>query len=1015
MYLTASEKATLHFYEWEYRGRGYYHFDDLVAIEPPYTPFRFKKFNDDTIDDGKVPNLFSSIKNIFSNKEKKCEPEDLVFVPNPSRATEKLKGFSISFEKGQVISSIISLEFINLLSFTNQSISFEIIGTHESIKIQFVCGLDDKKRICSHLEAYFPKITIKDISVFDIGFDTEKDIAIADFGLKDEFMRPIHTSTSFALDPLTSIIATLSNIEPGNIALLQILFKGVTAPWSRDIIHAVSDGRGGSFFIESPEMMTCAKEKISKPLFSVVMRIATQGNNRIESNYLATELARSMTTISSSPFNTLIPLSNEGYDYDNHKYNVYNRTSNRLGMILNSNELVSFVHYPNNTIVSEKLHQYYGKTKLLSQNCIQQKYLLGVNEHEEFQHNVTLNDTQRLQHCHIIGATGVGKSTLIANMMLQDMNIGNGCVLFDPHGDISNDVLLRVPQHRKDDVIIIDPSDTNFPIGFNLLHAKTDAEKIILSSDLVASFKRYATSWGDNMTAVLSNAINTFLESSTGGTLIELKRFLIEDTFRNTYLKNVDDQSILYYWKYEYPMVKKGIAPLLTRIDTFLRPKIIRYMFAQKNGIDFSEAIRTKKIIIIKLSLGLIGEENSYLLGSLFLSKLNQVAHARQSLAKNERHPYYIYLDEFHNFITPSIASMLSGARKYGIGLTLAHQELGQIDNTKILNSVISNPHIRICFRLGDNDAKKLENGFSYFEQSDLQSLDVGEAIMRVGSSTHDFNIKTYTLSKTEEQAEDIQHYIIQNTRNIYTKPKEEVRLLLDSLLARSIQEKVKPKNKETKRTDVETSVISKDTKAKNEKISQLKKDFELSKVKESTSDFEKQKEVYLEQAEEQETIRKHRALQNYVRAIALQRGFKVTFEQETNNGGRVDVALLKNDLRIAIEISVTNTVEYEVKNIQKCITDNFSLVYMISEDEKHLNTIKKLALKTIAKKYHSKIHFFKSEELSLYLDATEPKTKILEKRVRGYRVKVNYKTDTLDTGKQQSITNIIMKALRKK
>jgi len=392
----------------------------------------------------------------------------------------------------------------------------------------------------------------------------------------------------------------------------------------------------------------------------------------------------------------------------------------------------------------------------------------------------------RLRHTHIIGSTGVGKSTLIANMIIEDMNSGNGCALFDPHGDIVEDILLRIPEHRKKDVIVIDPSDNEYSIGFNLLSATTESEKIVLSSDLVSSFKRHATAWGDNMSAVLSNAINTFLESDKGGTLIELKRFLLEDAFRKEFLLSVEDPSIHYYWNNEYYMVKKGIAPLLTRIDTFLRPKLIRYMLVQNEGVDFAECIKKKKIVLLKLSQGLIGEENSFLLGSLFLSKFNQAAQGRQALAKSQRHPYYIYLDEFQNFITPSITSILSGARKYGLGLVLAHQELAQIDDSKVLNSVISNPYIRMCFRLGDSDAKRLESGFSGFEQSDLQSLEIGKAIMRVGSSNNDFNITTSLLSQVSSNSKNIREYIIQNTRDNYSKPKSELNEIIISLLPQS-------------------------------------------------------------------------------------------------------------------------------------------------------------------------------------------------------------------------------------
>jgi len=1025
MLLSASEKATLNFYNYDYRLRGYYHFDGIVDIEPPYIPFHHIHYTDDVyIDDGKVPNLFKRVVQLFENKEQDTK-EDVEFpevLPNPVGRISKLTGFSISFPKDQDISQSISIEFLNMLAFSNNTLSFEILGTQEYILIHFVCSKDDEKRVRSNLKAYFPKVAITDLDVQYLPFDIDSNIAIADFGLQDESMRPLQSVSNFAIDPLTSIIATLDNLNDGETVFFQLIFKGVTAPWSKDIIHSVSDGQGGSFFSDAPEMLACAKDKVSSPLFSCVMRIATQGTNDNQSQYLAQELARNISSVSTSQYNKLIPLSNEEYEYNDHLYNLYNRTSNRLGMLLNTNELVNFVHYPNKSIVSEKLHPQCGKTKLLPNECINQKYVLGINAHSGVSNIASLSNNQRLQHCHILGVTGVGKSTLIANMMLGDMEAGNGCVLFDPHGDISDDLMLRIPEQRKNDVVIIDPSDTNYPIGFNLLAATTDAEKIVLSSDLVSSFKRHATAWGDNMTAVLSNVINTFLESSTGGTLIELKRFLIEERFRNSYLKNVDDQSILYYWKYEYPMVKKGIAPLLTRIDTFLRPKIIRYMFAQKDGIDFNDAIANKKIIIIKLSLGLIGEENSYLLGSLFLSKINQVAHGRQSLAKNERHPYYVYLDEFHNFITPSITSMLSGARKYGIGLTLAHQELGQIENPKILNSVISNPHIRICFRLGDNDARKLESGFSFFEQTDLQSLNLGEVIMRVGSSTNDFNIQTYPLHKiTDEQAEIRKEYVINTTRNKYAKEKDEVLTILNGLLPHSQNVKQQEKKKklevaklplisESKNTDA--LLIDKDS-AKSPKKKQeknLKNDTE-------TSELDQQKEAYLLQRKERESIKRHRYLQTYIGQLAQQRGFKICIEKQTKDGKKIDVVLQQDKHTIAIEIAITNSLDYEVKNIKKCIDNGYINIWIVSDSKVHLSNIEKRAKGELGKKIIKTLSFVLSDVLIQKLDSFCGSHKPKTKRIQGYRVTTSFKDDVSLKAdiKQNEITDMILQSMRKK
>jgi len=359
----------------------------------------------------------------------------------------------------------------------------------------------------------------------------------------------------------------------------------------------------------------------------------------------------------------------------------------------------------------------------------------------------------------------------------------------------------------------------------------------------VSAFAQHATAWGDQMTSVLSNAINAFLESEKGGTLIELKRFLLEKPFRDSFLETVQDNSILYYWEYEFPMLKKGsLSPLLTRIDTFLRPKIIRSMLAQKTGVDFAKAMQEKKIILIKLSQGLIGEENSYLLASLFLAKLLQSAQGRQGLPKNNATLSISTLMNFKISLLRQLRKILSGARKYGLGLTLAHQELAQIDNAKVLGSVLSNPYIRICFRLGDVDSKKLESGFSTFEQKDLQSLGIGEAIVRVGKSTDDFNIQTFAPAKVEsEKAEYLRSIIRNQTRSKYAKTKEEVNAILDSLLPQMKGKDVEARSQDTS-VDVEAKEPIKEVSKNDEEIIQ-----EALKEPKENLNFEQQKEAFLE------------------------------------------------------------------------------------------------------------------------------------------------------------------------
>lgn len=1012
--LNTYEQATLNFYHWEYRYRGYYHFDTPVDIEVPYQPFQhFIPQNSFPKDDGRVPSLFNKITNLFlppvENTENELEEIQPRFL-SPQQ-TPTLVGFSISFTQDVKIKVERNIEFLNLISFSEGVVSFEVIGNSKDIIIQMVCIEEDKQRIQSHFQAFFPLAIIQETEVSDFGFDIQKDIAIADFGLNEEYMRSTAQCTSFDIDPLTSIIATLEYLNDNDTAVIQVLFKGINSPLAKDTNTSVSDGAEGSFFVDAPEMPKRAKEKTTYPLFSVVMRIATQGKTDTRSQYLAQELARSISAVSHSRYNKLIPLSNEGYRYDFHYYNLHHRLSNRLGFVLNSSELNTFVHYPNNTVVSKKLGIQGGKTKQLPQSFSENKYLIGINHHNNTETRVCLTDEMKLRHIHILGATGVGKSTLLANMVLDDVNVGNGCAIFDPHGDIIEDILVRIPEHRKNDVILIDPSDTEYPIGFNLLQASTDAEKIVLSSDLVSSFKRHATAWGDTMTSVLSNAINTFLESSRNATLIELKRFLIEEPYRRKFLTSVDDPSLLYYWENEYAMVRKSITPLLTRIDTFLRPKVTRYMMAQNTGIDFRQCIEEKKIVLIKLSQGLIGEENSFLLGSLFLSKLNQVAQARQTLPKEQRHPFYVYCDEFQNFITPSISKILSGTRKYGLGLILANQELAQIDEPKTLNSVISNPYTRICFRLGDKDAKQLESGFSYFEQQDLQQLGIGQAIIRIGSSNTDANVQTFPLLNNSN--EKVRQYIITHTRNQYTQEKSVIEKFLIDLLPHSNNSNSVLEGEKIKKAF---------TRTKKEEISKQRYDKETGlipsqgKEKQLKTEFEEKKDKYLKQSEKQDIIRDHIKLQDYVRVLAQQRGFKAIIEEPTISGGFVDVGLTKNKITIAVEISVTNTISYEVQNIKKCLKSNYSYVLVISESKIHLKNIKEKVSEVIHKNKLSKVFFYTPNDIVNFFDTISPPKIDNEKRIKGYRIntKFNDKKEVSTLSKTQELTNLILSTIRK-
>src|SRR6185369_530541 len=226
-------------------------------------------------------------------------------------------------------------------------------------------------------------------------------------------------------------------------------------------------------------------------------------------------------------------------------------------------------------------------------------------------------------------------------------------------GDLVDRILGIIPLDRIGDVVLLDPSDEQYSVGFNILSAHSDLEKNLLASDLVSVFQRLSSSWGDQMGSVFNNAILAFLESTRRGTLADLRRFLVEPAFRTDFLKSVADPAVLYYWQKGFPHLSgnKSIGSVITRLEAFLAPKPIRYMVSQpENRLDFASIMDSGKIFLAKLSQGLLGKENSYLLGTLLVSKFQQLAMARQSKQQALRKEFWVYIDEFHNFITPSMA-----------------------------------------------------------------------------------------------------------------------------------------------------------------------------------------------------------------------------------------------------------------------------------------------------------------------------------------------------------------------
>lgn len=1018
------EFLTTQFYAWEQRGRGWKVFAEPVHLESEFIPFfgHFPPQPTGQLDDGRRPIFFPQIQEalgLFKKPASTLYGEEAFAklgeiysieaysYENSNPVTE----FQINFDKDTRIVFENIEQLLLMLSTCEGIVGFEIFGTKDRITIQFVCTSRKAGAFKSHIAAYAPGVVINERpNNLSNSIDFTQTIWVNDLALRDEFMRPLRIWNKFDPDPLAGCIASLESIGAGEFGMLQILFQPAINPWAESIYRSLTDGKGGPFFADAADMLPLAKEKVSSPLFATVIRTIGQASSEERAQIISEQIAQSLFSFHRSGSNTLIPLEGAiSCDADDIIY----RRSRRIGMLLNSNELTSMVHIPDRSIISPKLRAYAGKTKQAPTDLKGHTFELGINTHLGQEVPVTLSDQHRLRHMHIIGATGTGKSSLLLKLIIQDVYQDRGIAVLDPHGDLIDEVIKNIPDNRLKDVILVDPSDSEYPIGLNLLSAYSDPEKIILSSDLVALFRRFATSWGDQMTSVLANAINAVLESDNGGTLIDLRRFLVESSFRNRFLQTVTDPNINYYWKNEFQLLRSNtVAPILTRLDTFLRPRIVRNMMAQKEGLDFSDILENKKILLVKLAQGLIGEENSYLLGTLFVAKLHQAAQQRQNITPEKRKPFYFYIDEFQNFITPSMSAILTGARKYGLGLILAHQDLDQLAHrdSELANSVLSNPAIRVCFRCGDKDATKLESGFSYFDSTDLQSLPIGQSIVRVGQKDHDFNLSFIPLPQVETSiADGKQRKVIEHCRSTYALHQSKVEEILKEALQVEVVP-VKPDKpikavKEEKQLPEPTPEIPIEKAKIVEEETQPKINLEV------------EAKQFIDKEVQKEKQREHRFIQEYIKKVAEARNFKAVLEEPINNGtGKVDVSLNRDDLKIACEISVTNTIEYEVQNIQKCITADYLLVFMISNDPKHLNEIRSLAIQEIEPTFHNRIYFVSKDEFVNQLDLLlAQKSQPEETRANGYRVQLNYLGSQDISSQQKTLKDIIVSSLRRK
>ncbi len=392
-----------------------------------------------------------------------------------------------------------------------------------------------------------------------------------------------------------------------------------------------------------------------------------------------------------------------------------------------------------------------------------------------------IKEDDRRRHMYFLGKTGMGKSTLMQYMMIQDILNGKGLGIIDPHGDSAELMLQYIPKHRIKDVVYFNPSDIDFPFAFNIFEMVNDAERHLVASGLLGVFKKlWAESWGPRLEYLLNNAIMALLEYP-GSTILGVMRILVDKEYRKEVVDYISDPVIKSFWVNEYAKYpdrfqQEAIAPIQNKVGRFLSSPMMRNIIGQVNSsISIREVIDGNKILIMNLSKGRIGEDNSALLGAMMITKIQLAAMSRVNVLENERKDFYLYVDEFQNFSTESFANILSEARKYRLDLVLAHQYITQLDE-KVAAAIFGNVGTMCIFRIGADDAEALLKEFApQFDENDLVNIPKYHCLMKLmidGISSEPFLASTIRLPEVREGQHLIAEEIIRYSREQYAVPR---------------------------------------------------------------------------------------------------------------------------------------------------------------------------------------------------------------------------------------------------
>lgn len=669
----------------------------------------------------------------------------------------------------------------------NETISFEIVVENQTIFFQAYVPVRLITYIKSILVSSYPEIVIKEIEHDSLDsyinlqptHDTNQEyfLETGNLSLSSAEHLSIKTYKEFHdVDTLAPILSTLSKLEEHDRVVLQYVVSK-----SEGVISAPTTSSDS----ETSEPKT-AKSKLASLRVSVRMAVAT--TDKQKSRNLLENLASAYEGLSDQSGNSLRLKRTLLFRKRFLKHMKLRDYSATTSFHLSLEEMATLMHMPSEKLVNVP-NIAWGKNLLgeppedlpiiFKEMDPELKRDVNVFASTEFKNkNVIygLKRTDRRRHMYVIGKTGTGKSTLLANMAINDLKNDEGMCVIDPHGDLVETLLNYIPKRRINDVIYFDPSDTDRTVKLNLFEGENVVHRELIASGIVSVFKKlYAYSWGPRLEYILRNSLLTLLKTEQAR-LSDVLDLLTNPKFRAKIVEELDDPILKAFWVDEYDKMQErqrteAIASILNKVGQFVSSPLVRNIVnARKSSFSIEEAMNEGKIILVNLSQGKLGEDNATLLGSMLITKIQLAAMGRVAIPEEQRRDFYLYVDEFQNFATDSFTKILSEARKYRLNIILANQYVAQIPE-EVQKAIFGNCGSMVSFVMGADDAAVFTKEFgNKYTQEDLVSLSRYQIVNKLSIDnivSKPFPALTLPLASSSNQGKD---KVIQVSRERYAK-----------------------------------------------------------------------------------------------------------------------------------------------------------------------------------------------------------------------------------------------------